>query len=69
MQIVGYDAGDGGLLLARDGDVEYVDLTPGTELTYQLGERHCAGVVDDGQHVACDAEAAPYCDAHSDVWV
>jgi len=69
VQFVGYDAGDGGLLLARDNDVEYVDLTPGTELAYTLGERHCAGVVDDGGHTPCDADAAPYCDAHSHVWV
>ncbi|KPN30617.1 hypothetical protein SY89_01353 [Halolamina pelagica] len=69
MQFVGYDAGDGGLLLARDGDVEYVDLTPGTEIAYQLGERHCAGVVEEGGHTACDADGAPYCDAHSHVWV
>ncbi|NHX35541.1 MULTISPECIES: DUF2797 domain-containing protein [Halolamina] len=69
MQFVGYDAGDGGLLLARDGDVEYVDLPPGTEIAYQLGERHCAGVVEEDGHAACDADAAPYCDAHSQVWV
>ncbi|MFW5911768.1 MAG: DUF2797 domain-containing protein [Halolamina sp.] len=69
MQFVGYDAGDGGLLLSREGRVEYVDLTPGNELAYTLGERHCAGVVEDGEHVACGAEAAPYCDQHSHVWV
>jgi len=69
VQIVGYDAGDGGLLLARDGDVEYVDLTPGTELAYRLGERHCAGVVEEDGHAACDADGAPYCDDHSQVWV
>lgn len=69
MQFVGYDAGDGGLLLARDGDVECVDLTPGTEIAYQLGERHCAGVVEEGGHTACDADGTPYCDAHSHVWV
>lgn len=68
MQFVGYDSGDG-LLLAADGEVEYVDLTPGTEIAYTLGERHCAGVVDDGEHVACGADGAPYCDQHSHVWV
>lgn len=69
MQFVGYDSGDGGLLLADDGDVEYVDLTPGTEIAYTLDERHCAGVVDDGEHLPCDADDAPYCDQHSHVWV
>lgn len=69
MQFVGYDADGGGLLLASGGDVEYVDLTPGTDLAYTLGERHCAGVVTDGSHIPCDADAAPYCDAHSHVWV
>ncbi|GAB3422821.1 DUF2797 domain-containing protein [Haloparvum alkalitolerans] len=87
MQIVGYDAGDAGLLLSRgdaddangasaaggdatrDGDVTYLDLTPGTELDYALGERRCAGTVHEGTHVPCDAPEAPYCDAHSHVWV
>lgn len=69
MQVVGYDAGGGGLILAGDGEVEFVDLLPGTELAYTLGDRHCAGVVDDGEHVACDADDAPYCDQHSHVWV
>ncbi len=69
MQVVGYDAGDGGLILAGDDGVEYVDLTPGTELAYTLGDRHCAGVLNDGEHVTCDADVAPYCDQHSHVWV
>jgi hypothetical protein len=69
MQFVGYDAGDGGLLLSGDDGVEYVDLTPGTDLAYTLGERHCAGVLDDREHTACDADDAPYCDQHSHVWV
>ncbi|MFB6220796.1 MAG: DUF2797 domain-containing protein [Halolamina sp.] len=69
MQFVGYDAGDGGLLLVRDGGVEFVDLSPGTELAYTLGERRCAGVLDDGEHIACESDDAPYCDQHSHVWV
>ena len=69
VQFVGYDSGDGGLLLATDDDVEYVDLTPGTEIAYTLGERHCAGVVDDGEHRPCGADDAPHCDQHSHVWV
>ena len=66
---MGYDSGDGGLLLADGDGVEYVDLTPGTELAYTLGERHCAGVVAEGSHTACDADAAPYCDQHSHTWI
>ncbi|MFD1690077.1 DUF2797 domain-containing protein [Halolamina salifodinae] len=62
-------SGDGDLLLADDGEVEYVDLTPGTEIAYTLGERHCAGIVDDDGHTACGADGAPYCDQHSHVWV
>ncbi len=59
----------GGLYVAVDGDVEYVDAPPGTSLSFGLAARHCAGTVHDGEHVACDASDAPYCDAHSDVWV
>jgi len=69
VQIVGYDAGDGGLFVSDGDGVEFVDLSPGTDLAYTLGERHCAGTVHEGGHVACDAPAAPYCDAHGDVWV
>jgi len=76
VQIVGYDAGDGGLLLsdAADGsgdavDVEYVPLDAGAELDYRLGDRRCAGVVTDGGHRPCDADDAPYCPAHDSTWV
>ena len=69
VQIVGYDTGDAGLLVSDGGDVEFVDLTPGTDLAYTLGERHCAGTIHEGGHVACDAPTAPYCDAHDGVWV
>lgn len=62
-------SGDGGLLLSQEKTVEYIDLTPGTELAYTLGERHCAGTVHDGEHIACDNDAAPYCEEHSHVWV
>jgi hypothetical protein len=69
VQFVGYDSADGGLYLARDGDVEYVPLTPGEELAYTLGSRHCAGTIHDEEHVACDAGDAPYCDQHRSTWV
>ena len=59
----------GGLYLAVDGGVEYLDAAPGTSLSFGLGERHCAGTVHDGGHVPCDVADAPYCDAHADVWV
>ncbi len=79
VQVVGYETGDfdggadsaaaGGLYVAADGDVEYVEAAPGTRLAFGLGERRCAGTVHEGGHVACDAADAPYCDAHSGVWV
>jgi hypothetical protein len=80
VQIVGYDAGDGGLLLsdaltdASTGDAttvatEYVPLDPGTDLDYRLGDRRCAGVVTDDGHRPCDAEDPPYCPAHDSTWV
>jgi hypothetical protein len=73
VQIVGYDTGDGGLLVSDgkvDGaDVEYVALDPGTDLTYRLDDRHCAGVVTDEGHRPCDADEAPHCPAHTSTWV
>lgn len=69
MQFVGYDTGGPGLLLSDDDTVEYVSLDPGTELAYTLGERHCAGVVSDDEHVPCDADRAPYCRDHRSTWV
>ena len=59
----------GGLYVASGGTVDFVDASPGTELAFGLGERRCAGTVHDGDHVACDAADAPYCDDHSHVWV
>ena len=75
MQIVGYatDAGEGGAgLRFSDGDgsdVEFDSIAPGAELSYTLGDRRCAGTVHDGEHLACDAEEAPYCRDHADTWV
>mgnify|MGYP002761252641 FL=1 len=59
----------GGLYVASDGNVDFVAADPGTELAFGLGERRCAGTVNEGDHVACDAADAPYCDEHSGVWV
>ncbi|WP_418285232.1 DUF2797 domain-containing protein [Halorubrum sp. DTA46] len=68
MQVVGYETGEG-LYVASGGAVEFVEATAGTELTYGLGDRRCAGTVHDGDHIACDAPESPYCDAHGGVWV
>lgn len=72
MQIVGYqtasDEGPAALLLADDGSVTSIPLEPGEDLTYTLGERHCAGTVTDGTHHACDRDSAPYCDEHVSRW-
>ena len=84
MQVVGYETAsapdDSAALVLAGGDeesdganpdaaVERRPLPPGTELAYRLGERHCAGTIHEGEHVACDAPDAPYCDAHSSTWV
>ncbi|WP_276247889.1 DUF2797 domain-containing protein [Haladaptatus sp. YSMS36] len=71
MQIVGYRTGqenEAALLVAEDGTVHREPLVPGHRLDYSLGRRHCAGVVHDDDHVACDEPRAPYCDLHSDLW-
>ncbi|MDF9745161.1 DUF2797 domain-containing protein [Natrinema salsiterrestre] len=71
MQLVGYHpSGRGSALLVSDGgDVEARPLESGDELAYSLGDRHCAGTVDDGEHVPCDRESTPYCDFHTSTWV
>lgn len=74
MQIVDYETApvDGtahaALIIATDGTVRREPLEPGTELAYQLGERHCAGVLDGDHHSACDNERAPYCESHTSRW-
>lgn len=69
MQIVGYDASDGRLVVSDDAGVDFVSLDPGTTLSYRLGDRHCAGVVAGDGHRACDADAAPHCPQHTSTWV
>ena len=84
MQIVGYDAADGGLLLSgtasdpdaaagdasgADRGVSYQSLDRGTDLAYSLGERHCAGTLHDDRHIACGNPSAPYCPDHNQTWV
>ncbi|RKD95674.1 DUF2797 domain-containing protein [Halopiger aswanensis] len=72
MQLVGYEPSGRGsaLLLADDsGALERRPLEAGDTLSYALGERRCAGTIDDGEHVACDRPAAPYCEYHTSTWV
>jgi hypothetical protein len=54
---------------AEPREVTRVDLAPGTDLDYRLGERGCAGTLTDAGHVACGGDRAPYCDAHDRTWV
>jgi hypothetical protein len=74
VQIVDYETAPGSgvdhaaLLVARDGAVRRESLAPGTTLSYTLGERHCAGIVDEVEHTPCTREKAPYCDQHTSRW-
>jgi hypothetical protein len=71
VQIVGYDrdTGEGAaLFVASDGTVEREPLDAGRRLVYELGTRHCAGVVDGTDHTPCSASTAPYCSDHRSRW-
>ena len=76
VQLVGYDTGAGprdearppALVVAEDGTASRRPLSPGTELAYTLGERHCAGTTENGRHEACSAADAPYCPEHTGRW-
>ncbi|MBV0922895.1 DUF2797 domain-containing protein [Halomicroarcula limicola] len=71
VQVVGYRSrveDHAGLLLAEEGSVSLERLNPGTELSYSLGERHCAGEVDGEVHHACENPSAPYCPEHTSRW-
>lgn len=69
MQIVGYDSLDGGLYLSDAEGLEYIPLDAGDDLSYTLGERHCAGTIHDERHISCSNADAPYCQDHRDRWV
>jgi hypothetical protein len=71
VQLVGYEpSGRGSSLLLSDGEtVERRSLEPGDTLSYALGSRRCAGVIDGGDHIACDRPKAPYCEYHTSTWV
>lgn len=71
MQVVGYRSrveNHAALLTAEDGTVTEERLDPGTELSYTLADRHCAGAVDGDVHHACANDPAPYCPEHTDRW-
>ncbi|PSP93045.1 DUF2797 domain-containing protein [Halobacteriales archaeon QS_4_62_28] len=71
MQVVGYRSRveqPAALLVAENGRLSTERLVPGSDLSYTLGERYCAGTIDEDSHIACDADRAPYCDAHTDRW-
>lgn len=71
MQVVGYEPRDGDaatLVIADEGKVRQEALSPGTELSYGLAERHCAGVVDGETHRPCGEDDVPYCPLHTDRW-
>ncbi len=57
------------MLVSDGGAVDRVALEAGNVLSYSLGTRHCAGTIDDGQHVPCDRPAAPYCEYHTSTWI
>lgn len=70
MQIVGYEtAPTPALRIADDTTLDRVALDPGTTITYDLGERHCAGTVtESGDHEPCARETSPYCETHTTRW-
>jgi hypothetical protein len=74
VQVVGYRTGaragaEPALVLASRGEVEREPLTPGRELAYTLGDRHCAGAIDGDEHLPCAAPTAPYCELHDSTWI
>lgn len=69
VQVVAYEAAPTpALVLGDGGEIERLPLTPGVELDYSLGERHCAGVVQNGRHDRCENARAPKCDDHTVPW-
>ena len=65
MQVVGYrPTPEPALHLADGGKVERLGLGHGVELAYTLGERHCAGQIQNDHHIACSAAGAPKCPSH-----
>ena len=65
MQVVG-SVRSGELLLAEEGELRREQLDRGRELSWALGERHCAGVVRESGHESCATADAPRCHAHTE---
>ncbi len=63
------DASGDDVAAATTGSVEFVPLAAETDLSYTLGERHCAGTITDVGHRPCRESRAPYCHQHSHTWV
>jgi hypothetical protein len=65
--------GNGSATQERDDtqrfELEFVALSPGEQLRYPLGERHCAGVLTDAGHRPCSASNSPHCREHTNTWV
>jgi hypothetical protein len=65
VQVVGYrPAPEPAILVGDGGPVERIPLAPGVTLAYALGERHCAGTIQNDHHVPCANEQAPKCARH-----
>lgn len=72
MQIVGYDRGIGAVpsvTVAGPDGLSTIELEAGSAVAYTLTDRHCAGVVTDDGHEACNSEIAPQCPEHDTTWV
>jgi hypothetical protein len=57
------------LVVAKDEGVRREPLESGRSLGYSLGDRRCAGALDDATHHDCENEGVPYCDLHTLTWV
>jgi len=73
VQIVGYETGAGpdtepALVLAENGLTTLEPLPDGHELRYRLGDRRCAGHVEEERHEPCSNGQAPYCETHTGRW-
>lgn len=70
VQIVGYESTpDPSLLIAEDARVESIPLSPGRTLEFPLGDRQCAGSIDETRHITCGSASVPWCPEHTDTWI
>lgn len=56
------------LLVAEDGNVDRIPLSPGENLSFTLGDRYCAGVYTGDAHEPCHRTETPRCPEHTDTW-